>query len=310
MGFYSALRDTWSLTKDTFKVIGRDRAILKPTIAQIRLSMLFFLFLILSGGAFLFTRGGVRIVFLAVFLFFLMLIFPLFPFIKMYYRAAQCWMVYHVFTGKEVSYKDGLKRARKNKGDIFILGLFDIILTALARKLKGGMNSGGAGILLGILRWILGKGVEEGWDLIGHFLLPAAIIEDKNVMQVLPEIKNIRKNVPAVLGGVFGFDFVGDMVRGYVTLFIVVFSLLGMFIGIYMRSWALFIILLLLLIAVNVIIRIFIDMVKTIYFTLFYTAVTMPRNLPPEYRKGIMHYLLYKESAYKKRGKARKEAGH
>jgi len=36
---------------------------------------------------------------------------------------------------------------------------------------------------------------------------------------------------------------------------------------------------------------IFIDMVKTVYFTIFYTAVTMPEAIPEEDREEVTHYL-------------------
>jgi hypothetical protein len=36
---------------------------------------------------------------------------------------------------------------------------------------------------------------------------------------------------------------------------------------------------------------IFIDMVKTVYFTIFYTAVTMPEEITEEDREEVTHYL-------------------
>ena len=36
---------------------------------------------------------------------------------------------------------------------------------------------------------------------------------------------------------------------------------------------------------------IFIDMVKTVYLTIFYTAVTMPEEIPEKEREEVTHYL-------------------
>lgn len=292
MGFFDALNDTIQLTKNTFVVMGKNRAILRPTLTQIWLSMIFYLFVIVSVLIILLSSGTMQGIAVTVLIFFLFLLVPIFPFIKMYYRAAQCWIVYHTFTGKTVSYQDGLARAKQNKWDIFILGLLDILLTALARKLKQGTRRGGLWVILNIVMWLLGKAVEEGWDLIGHYLLPATIIQEKNVGEVLPEIKNLKNNVPGALAGVFGFDFAGDMIRGYITSFMILFALIGVFIGIILKTWTPLIIIIILLIGIDIIIKILIDMIKTVYFTLFYIAITMPTKIAPQYQKEVTHYLM------------------
>jgi len=198
--------------------------------------------------------------------------------------------------GKNVSYKDGLSRAKENKGDIFILGLLDILLTALARKLKHGTGRGGLWQILNIVLWLLGKAVEEGWDLIGHFLLPASIIEDKNVGEVLPEIKNLKNNVTGALAGVFGFDFAGDLIRRYINIFLALFIFIGVAISYFLHTNIPLIIFVVISIGVNILIKIFIEMIKTVYFTIFYVAITMPMKIIPEYRDEVTHYLLHKSS--------------
>ena len=65
--------------------------------------------------------------------------------------------------------------------------MFDILLRALANKLKQGTRKDGLWIILDIIMKIAGKVVEEGWDLIGHYLLPASIIKEQSVMEALPE---------------------------------------------------------------------------------------------------------------------------
>ena len=294
MGFFDLLNDTLGLMKNTFVVMGKNPAILRPTLTQIMLGLIFYLILITSAVAIIFTTGAVQIASIYVFIIFFMLLVPIFPYIKMYYRAAQSWIVYNTFTGKNISYKQGIKRANKNKGDIFILATFDILLTALARKLKQGTGRGGLYIILNMLMWIIGKIVEEGWDLIGHYLLPASIIHEKNVGEVLPDIPKIKKNVPGALAGVFAFDFSGDLILRYINFFMILFLFLGIITWFFLGTFIPLLIIIILLIGINFIIKILIDMVKTVYFTLFYVSVVMPRKITPKYRKQVTNYLLHK----------------
>ena len=249
---------------------------------------------IIPIGIFLIGGDAKTYAFLALILFLILLI-PIFPFIKIYYRSAQIWITYNTFTGKNVTYQDGLERAKENKGDIFLFGLFDIILTALARQLKQGTRKGGLYILLNILMWIIGEIIEEGWDLIGHYLLPAAIIQDKNVKEVLPEVKNIKNNVPGALTGVFGFDFVGDLARGYINGLFFIFIILGTAIWFFLHSGIPLAVIVILLVGFNIIAKIFIDMIKTVYFTLFYMSIVMPNKINSAYRKEVTNYLLYRK---------------
>jgi len=292
MGFFESINDTLQLLKNTFVVMGRNPAIMKPTLIQILLGSIFYLFVIGSLVVTLYSSGTIKLIAISVFIFSLMLLLPLFPFIKMYYRAAQSWIVYNVFIGKKVSYEDGLKRANQNKGDIFVLGVFDILFSALTKRLKAGTGRGGLWVLVNIVMWIIGKAIEEGWDLLGHYLLPATIIEEKNVGEVLPRINDIRKNVPGALAGTFAIDFAGDAVAGYITAFMILFLIVGVIVGILYNTWLPAIIIFVLIIGINFIIKILIDMVKTVYFTLFYMSITMPKRIVLQYRKEVTHYLL------------------
>lgn len=235
---------------------------------------------------------------LLVILSFLFMLF-VFPFVKMYYRAAQCWIVYHT-SGNNISYKEGLSRARQNKWDIFILGLWDILLNALAKKLKDSSRTqrvGFLGLIFSIILLLLGKAVEEGWDLAGHYLLPASIIQEQNVGQALPELKNIKKNVPGALAGVFGFDFTGDAVKGAINFFGLVLVIIGFAVFFINNTVIPLIVIILFLMGVNLFLGIFVDMLKTVYFTLFYVSITMPAKILPEYRDEVTHYLIHGISA-------------
>ncbi|MFH1636834.1 MAG: hypothetical protein ABIB71_00235 [Candidatus Woesearchaeota archaeon] len=292
---FDALKDTIQLVKNTFAVLGKNPQALKPTWTQIWIGAVFYSLIVLSILAIIiyppFLLIGVPIIILSV-LFFLFI----FPFLKMKYRAAQCWIVYHSFTGNKISYKDGVKRAKQNKWDIIVLTIFDIVLTALAKRLKAGSGRKGIlGSILNIVMLVLGKAVEEGWDLIGHYLLPASIIQEKSVTEALPEIKNIKDNVPGALAGVFAMDFAGDMIRSYFIFLGIVLFLLGAAAYFLLQTWIPLVVILVIFIGIDMLIKMLVEMVKTVYFTLFYISVTMPMKIVPEYQEEVTHYLLHKD---------------
>ncbi|MDO8428605.1 MAG: hypothetical protein Q7S92_05330 [Candidatus Diapherotrites archaeon] len=298
MGFFDSIQDTGSLLKNTFKIIAKNPAIFKPTLAQIFLGCLFYLFVVLGLLGIFYASGAIQYFSILAFFFFLFLLLLIFPFIKMYYKAAQCWIVYTTFTGKpDTSYSAGITRARKNKKDIFLLAVFDILLNLVANKLKQGTNKGGLWIIVNIAMFFLGKLVEEGWDLVSHFLLPASIIQEKSVMQTVPELKNIKNNVTGALAGVLGIDFVGDVVRGYITSLLIVLVLLSVGIGFFFKNWILAFIIIFLVIGFNLVLKILVDMIKLVYFTLFYISVTMPLEIPEQDRVEVTKYLLHQSSA-------------
>jgi hypothetical protein len=295
MGFFDRLTDTFrdsiALLKNTFVVMGKNPAILRPTLTQLVIGVILWILAIGSFIAFFYVTGAALALLILVFIFSILLLL-LFPFIKMYYRAAQCWIVYHTFTGKTISYKDGLVRAKENKGDIFILGLLDILLTALARKLKQGTGRGGLWMIVNFLMQLAGAVIGEAWDLVGHFLLPGSIIPEKTVGEALSDIKNIKKNVPGALVGVLGIDFAGDLIRSYIIgIFILLTLGVGGSVFYFTGSWTVAAIIIVMAIVVYFLLSIIIDMVKTVYFTLFYTAVTVPEAIPEKEREEVTHYL-------------------
>ncbi|MDI6737291.1 MAG: hypothetical protein QME12_02125 [Nanoarchaeota archaeon] len=293
MAFFDTFKDTIELVKKTFTVIGKNPAILKPTIKQAWIGAVVYFLVIASIFAIAFPYNILPIIAaIVIFCCIIYLVF-IFPFIKIHYKAAQCWMVYRTFAGKSVTYEEGLDRARINKKDIILLGVFDILLRALANKLKQGTRKGGLWLLIDILLKIMGKVVEEGWDLIGHYLLPAAIIKEQTVMEAMPEIKNIRKNVPGALAGVFGFDFVGDLIGKYFALLFFLSAFIGVMIAVALKGiWIPLVILLIISFGLMMLVNVLVGMVKTIYFTLFYMSITMPDKISKQYRSEVTNYLL------------------
>lgn len=147
-------------------------------------------------------------------------------------------------------------------------------------------------MIVNFLMQLAGAVVGEAWDLVGHFLLPGSIIPEKTVGEALSDIKNIKKNVPGALVGVLGIDFAGDLIRGYIIgIFILLTLGVGGSVFYFTGSWTVAAIIILVAIVTYFLLSIIIDMVKTVYFTLFYTAVTVPEAIPEKEREEVTHYL-------------------
>ena len=151
--------------------------------------------------------------------------------------------------------------------------------------------------------------LAEVWDLLSHYMLPAVVIEQKKLKELLPQLKALRKNVPATLVGVFGIDFVGNVVGSILFPIYVVFLALSVGLGYVLTSvlpdtvWTLFgfsfswvpvFIVLFILFVVGLIIKLLVESTKVIYFTIFYTALMQPKQIVADLRKDLTNYLLMK----------------
>ena len=279
MKLFEYFHDTINLLKNTFQIIAKNKKIILPTF-RILIAGGIFLGLLILGVILSFFNGVLGWILIVAGLILIMFVFP---FLKTYYQAAQVWITYKAFKGEMVSYKDGTDRAKQNKGDIFSLTFFGMIASFVAGKLR---NSKG---FVGFILKFLARIVDEGWDLVSSFLLPACIIQEQKVMEVIRDLKEIKRNVPGTLAGVFGLDFAGDMIIKYVVITMIVIAIpLAVF------FWPAFIVWFIITMLVAVVLRIFVDMMKTVYFTLFYMSVTNPLEISEMYKNSVTNYLMHK----------------
>jgi len=295
MGIFDSIGDTWQLIKNSMSLTLKNKAIFAPTLRQIIIGLAVYVLMLFGLVAAFFTTGVLQFTFISFILFGFVFFLLIFPFIKFYYRAAQCWIVYKTFVGEKPDLSAGLNRARKNMGDIFGLTIADIILTHLANQLKHGSRGRGiGGIIIGAIMYMIGKIVEEAWDLIGNYLIPASIIPEQNLVESLKEIPKLKENIPGSLVGVFGIDFAGDAVKGYLGILFFLVIILGIIAVIIFQSLlilALVIFVFFVYLGVSFLVSIFIDMAKTIYFTTFYVTLTRRNEISVDYMGEIENYL-------------------
>lgn len=309
--FKDRIKDTGYLLKNSFKVIGKDEDIIKPTIRMAVYSSIMTILLFLSV-AFIFL-GGTFAAIGIVLLFFTIIIlgfYKYFYYIKQ--KACQSWIVYNTITGKDISYADSKEHIKSEKGKLRFIAFVDLIMAHV--KNTRGQKQGIKGILISLFL----SGLVEIWDLLSHYMIPAVVIEKKPLKEIVPQIKALKDNVPATLVGVFGIDFVGNVVHTIVIPIYIVMILVSVAIGYliglateitvvtlggFSFSWVPIVLTLFIVAIIANIIGIFVQSTKVIYFTIFYTSITKPTEIDKSMSGEMTHYLLMDKKVAPAKGK-------
>ncbi len=296
--FTDRLKDTGFLLKNSFKVVRKDKDIIKPTIHMVILSLI--LTTLFFGVLLSFFTG--RYIGWGIFVL-LILIFILTPFKFFYYirqKADQSWIVYNTISGKDISYRDAHDHTKTQKSSLRKIALIEILM-----KYVGSQRSRKGGIGAVLINLFLAALVEI-WDLLSHYMIPAVVVEQRPLKELIPQIKALRNNVPATLVGVFGIDFVGNVIGKVLFPIYVVTIAIGVGIGSllistmpntvwtisgFSFSWVPVFIAFYLVFVIGAIIRKIVESTKVIYFTIFYTAIRAPTKITKDMRGELTHYL-------------------
>ncbi len=303
--FKDRLKDTGFLIKNSFTIIGKDKDIKTPTIHMIVLSILIIVFIYSSILMFIlgkFVIVGVLLLLLTVFI-----LIPFRFFYNTRQKADQSWIVYNTICGKDISYKDAHNHTKSEKGKLRIIAFVDILIS-YANSQKGN-KKGIVGILINLFLSFL----NEVWDLLSHYMLPAIVIEQKPLKEIIPEIKSLKNNVPATLVGVFGIDFVGSVIGslfgGLFFIFLLISVGIGYLVAMFTEvtiitfasfsfSWVPVFMMLFLVSIIGGIYKKIVESIKVIYFTIFYTSIMKPMNISQELRGELTNYLLMQKSDF------------
>ena len=297
--FKERLKDTGYLFKHSFTIIGKDKDIKTPTIKMAVYSIIMTTS-IFSALAMLFSNALILPgIFILIFTIFILAPFKYFYDVRQ--KADQSWIVYNTLSGKDISLQDAHTHTGMFKPQLRFISFVTIVM-AFSRSQSGEKK----GILAVIARIFLAI-FQEIWDLLGHYMLPAVVIEQKPLKELIEKIKSLRKNVPATFTGVFGIDFVGNVVKSlfgiiYLILFIIALgigALIATFttatvvtIAGFSFSWIPVVIILYISFLIGVIYGRIVESIKVIYFTIFYTAINRPSEIAPSMRGELTHYLL------------------
>ena len=294
------------LLKHTVTVVGRDTDIARPWVwmivyAAVMVSAFF------AGIIGFFVEAsaiGTAGLVLAV------LMFAYKYFFYNYREMAQSWLVYETICGRDRSHAEAKEAARDRKSGVRKLAGLDMLMAYVMSQRRGGENGGLGAKLVNLLL----SGLEEVWDLVNHYMLPAIAIDELTLTEGGKKMKGLRHQVPETLTGVFGIDFIGRVV-GQVTgsLYFLLFLLaagatyvggealpeafrytfeqnplgsgplalnvLPLLIGLYLAKLS------------GVVFERTITSVKVIYFTIFYTQITHPGRIADELQPQLVSYL-------------------
>ena len=307
INYKEQLKKTAYLLRNSFTIIGKDEDIKTPMIKMgiytTILRILFLATLIPVIRAVTGSAGG-GVVALMVFFWFIMalILVPMRFFYDVRQKANLSWTVYNTLCGVDISYRDAKGHTKKEKGKIRLLGLGEMIMkyARIFRK--------DSGILITL---ILGD-LNEVWDLLSHFMLPAVVVEQKKLKEIVPDLKSLRSNVPETLAGVFGLDFAGEAARTFIVSLSTVFVLLSIVAGWLLAfvtdagvitvsigpgfavSWIpIYTVLSLVVLSTGILAKLT-ESIKVIYFTVFYTVVRKLDGIAEEMRGELTDFLKMK----------------
>lgn len=234
-----------------------------------------------------------------------------------YREMAQSWLVYETICGRDRSYGDAKRAAGERKAGVRKLAGLDILMAYLMSQRSDEST--------GIASWLVNlflSGLEEVWDLVNHYMLPAIAVDRLSLTDGVRKMKELRNEVPETLVGVFGIDFIGRIV-GQVTgsLYVIltlgaagamylggeilpeafaftfqenpigsgplVLNILPLIIGVYIGKVA------------GVLFERTVTSVKVVYFTIFYTQITHPERIADDLQDQLVRYLRMEEPAEK-----------
>ena len=297
------------LLKHTFTVVGRDTDIVRPWVwMNVYAIVMVTAFFGGVTGFFVGTTGiGVGGLGLAV------VMFVYKYFFYNYREMSQSWLVYETICGRNRSYADAKQTATERKSSVRKLAGLDMLMAYLVSQ-RSDESSGIFGWLVNLFL----SGLEEVWDLVNHYMLPAVAIDQLSLTEGVTKMKDLRDQVPETLTGVFGIDFIGRVVGQvtgglYVVLVLVaggtmylggealpeafrftfqenplgsgplVLNVLPLLIGVYLAK------------LFGVVFERTITSIKVTYFTIFYTQITHRDRIAEELQPQLVSYLRMEE---------------
>ncbi|MEM4500228.1 MAG: hypothetical protein QXD62_02690 [Candidatus Woesearchaeota archaeon] len=293
--------DTIYLLKHTFLLFGNKLEIFRPIINMSIMSLIVLLMLLVSILILVFFPSY----FLLGLIFLLIDLFVLYPF-SFYYSVRQKFLIsayaYKFAKGDKVALSDAAKEF-KHTGSMITIAFVDYLLSHANTK-----NSNKRSNFINVLLLMFFSFILEVWDLAKHFLIPAMIIEQKSLKEVVFRLKEVKRNIPATIVGVLGLDFMGQvmvmLLGGIFLIFLALSFVLGILVAMISNALVFsigalkisaipLIVFVIIAIVIADVMKNFISGVKTVYFTFFYMALVRPKELNPLIRDEITKYLTF-----------------
>jgi len=292
-------QDTLFLLKNTYSLLGRNSALLKPVtqiiLVSLILSTLFWgsilsLFLITKTAA----VGSVGIL-VALILYF----WSFFYFTELKLRLS--WLACTTACGTKPAFEQSQKMADSVGDKIRLIAFIDMFFKYLG-SLRNTEEQGIWEAIKSFLINLIIEGAIEVWDLVNHYLIPAIAIDRLTLKAAVVQIKDLRNHVPSVLMGVFGIDFVGDVIAWIVAPMygILIAIAVGSIYLLHITNPQLIATIIILLFYIGAIshqiLAAIVEATKIIYFTLFYTVLRHPDQLDSDMKQKANAFLKFNDA--------------
>lgn len=202
-GVWERIWQLFYLLKNTASIVGRDPGIMKPTFVKVLYGIVeeivFFagLVLVLVGQ----IAGGIALIVLSILLY----VYKYFFHARLEMR--QSWLASEIIQGRSGSTSEAVARVKQNKRVYRLIG----VLNFFGKRLEKAQRSGKSGFL-GIVVRLFFSAAMAMWDLVSHYLLPAAVVDGYGFSDGIDSMGRLKNHVPESLAGVFGIDIAGHAV--------------------------------------------------------------------------------------------------
>lgn len=205
----------FSFLKESFSLIGKDADVIKPAFYSIFVGAFFTIFSIIIM---LFLESGLKLG--NIFYLFAFLVLLGNYFISFFFTGMTAFLVYDYFKDGDATMSEAWAATEKNKFTILYLAIISAIVNIILGILRGKVRRSGA--IGGISNMILGF-IEKAWTVGTYFMIPAIVIEDRELGSAIERTTQIIKRNLLPIG-------VGEIAVGLVTG---ILSFIGIIIAIF-----------------------------------------------------------------------------
>ena len=206
----------FSFIKESFSLIGKDADVIKPSFYSIFVGVFFTIFSVIIM---LFLESGLNLGSMFYLLAFLVLLGNYF--ISYFFTGMTAFLVYDYFKDGDATLSEAWIATKKNMFTILYLAIISAIVNIILGVLRGKAQRG-PGAIGGLSGMILGF-IEKAWTVGTYFMIPAIVIEDRDLGSAVERTTQIIKRNLLPIG-------VGEIAVGLVTG---ILSFIGIIIAIF-----------------------------------------------------------------------------
>jgi len=292
-------QDTLFLLKNTYSLLGRNPALLKPVTQIILVSLILSTLFWGSILSLFLVTQTVAVGLVGILIAFILYFWSFFYFTELKLRLS--WLACTTSCGTKPAFEQSQRMADSVGDKIRLIAFIDMFFKYLG-SLRNTEEQGIWEAIKSFLINLIIEGALEIWDLVNHYLIPAIAIDRLPLKAAVVQIKDLQNHVPSVLMGVFGIDFVGDVLAWIVGPMygILIAIAFGVVYLLHITNPQVMATIIILLIYIGVIshqiLTAIVEATKIIYFTLFYTVLRHPDQLDSDMKQKANAFLKFNDA--------------